>query len=67
MGTLPFLIILSVFGVVLFWYVRREETGSDGSQGLLGLGRKAEAEEENEDGDEELSPREKIRRLSKKS
>lgn len=63
MGAIPYIGLLTIFALVLYWYARRAEADGDASKGLFGLGRDRQ---EAEEAPEELSPREKIRRLSKR-
>lgn len=37
MGLILFIVVLASLGLVLFWYVRNEEEGAQGSIGLLAL------------------------------
>ncbi|RFB05436.1 hypothetical protein [Parvularcula marina] len=60
MGAIPYLVLLAIFALVLYWFARRSETDKDASKGILGIGRDQDREPELD----ELSPRERVRRLS---
>ncbi|MEM9233138.1 MAG: hypothetical protein AAGA69_02740 [Pseudomonadota bacterium] len=63
MGSIPFLVLLGSFGAVLFWYAWRSETDQNATKGIFGLGR--ESRREDKEDSEELTPQERIRRLSR--
>lgn len=64
MGNIPYLLMLFMFALVLYWYLLNEYRGKDGLDGLLGL-RKDEIYDPVDDEDliEEapLDPRERIK------